>query len=332
MRIAVDLDGVVYDFVDALRNYRVSKGIPYETMPEPQTWDMWGDWGCSKHEFVQSMVEAEAAGLFHQGKAYAGALDAINELKGAGHSIHIITHRLRPQAQTSTIGWLASNNVPYDTLTFTENKCGYPVDVCIEDNIDNAQAIEASGVPCVLLTRPWNEKHDYRHRVSSWNEFVEIVDERHPEWMWEFHKQRSATSKEPVEGRQPYRMDADEVAGGFRTVGEVREVSATGGEKGAKPEQYSMIPVSALAEVARVYENGAQKYSRDNWRKGYRWSLSYDAMQRHINAFWAGEEFNPDSGLHHLGHAVFHCFTLMSFGGDLEQYARYDDRYREVPG
>jgi hypothetical protein len=107
---------------------------------------------------------------------------------------------------------------------------------------------------------------------------------------------------------------------------EIREVSPTGGAKGSKPEQFSMIPVAALAEVARVYGWGAEKYDRDNWRRGYPWHLSFDALMRHVAAFWAGQDFDPESGLHHLAHACFHLFTLMTFGGDLDLYARYDDR------
>jgi hypothetical protein len=109
---------------------------------------------------------------------------------------------------------------------------------------------------------------------------------------------------------------------------EVRETSPTGGEKGSKPEQYSLIPVAALAEVARVYGWGATKYDRDNWVRGYPWHLSYDAMQRHLNAFWAGQDFDTESGFHHLAHAVFHCFALMTYSGDVERYDRYDDRPR----
>jgi hypothetical protein len=89
----------------------------------------------------------------------------------------------------------------------------------------------------------------------------------------------------------------------------------TGGMKGQKPERYSLLPVEALAEVARVYEYGSRKYDDHNWRKGYAWSLSYDALQRHINAFWRGESYDLEGGLHHLAHATFHLFTLMTFDG-----------------
>lgn len=103
----------------------------------------------------------------------------------------------------------------------------------------------------------------------------------------------------------------------------------TGGQKGRKLEEYALIPVEPLAEVARVYGYGAKKYAPNNWRLGYSWSLSYSAMQRHLNAFWRGEEYDSESGLHHLAHVTFHAFSLMYFSGlgsYKPTYAEKDDR------
>lgn len=309
MRIGIDLDGVVFKFVDALRQQFAASGIkPYEDMPDPTAYEIWLDWQMERDAFYAAFIDYETI-ICQQGQAYDGALEGLKLLKDKGHSIHIITSRMRPQAQTATVGWLAANGVHYDTLTFAEDKAGFPVDVFVEDSAENARAIAAAGVPCLLMTRPWNVDHDWHWRVTSWTELTSLfdLDDPIPEWLWQ------ATKALPV-------------------TGEVRTISATGGEKGSKPEQYSMIPVPALAEVARVYEYGSRKYDRDNWRRGYDWHLSYDAMQRHANAFWSGQDFDPESGLHHLAHATFHAFTLYTFGGDLERYAQYDDRHRDVPG
>jgi hypothetical protein len=111
-----------------------------------------------------------------------------------------------------------------------------------------------------------------------------------------------------------------------RTDREVRITDPeTGGQKGQKAEQYSLIPVEAMAQVARVYAHGAEKYSRNNWRLGYDWHLSYDAMQRHLTAFWGGQDLDLDSGLPHLAHAVFHALTLLTYLSDAK-YKSKDDR------
>lgn len=99
----------------------------------------------------------------------------------------------------------------------------------------------------------------------------------------------------------------------------------TGGEKGAKLEAFALIPVEPLEEVARVYGYGATKYSLRNWEKGYDWSLSYSALQRHINEFWKGRDLDAESGLPHLAHAVFHCLAMMEWA---KTHPEKDDRVK----
>ena len=101
--------------------------------------------------------------------------------------------------------------------------------------------------------------------------------------------------------------------------------SNSGGQKGRKPEAYSLIPVEFLAEVARVYNYGATKYSAENWRQGYPWSWSYDALGRHLAAFWSGQEIDPESGRHHLAHAAFHLASLYTYSEN-SRYLEHDDR------
>src|SRR6266850_5329226 len=101
----------------------------------------------------------------------------------------------------------------------------------------------------------------------------------------------------------------------------------TGGAKGQKPERFDLIPMAALEEVARVYGMGAKKYDDYNWLKGYKWSLSFGAMLRHISLWMMGQSTDKESGLHHLAHAAWHCLTLMSF--ELYQLGS-DDRINRV--
>lgn len=88
---------------------------------------------------------------------------------------------------------------------------------------------------------------------------------------------------------------------------------STGGQKGAKPERFSLIPFDALDEILRSYHYGAEKYSPHNWRRGYKWSLSFDALMRHLTAWWEGEDKDPESGHHHLAHAGWHVLALLWF-------------------
>jgi len=110
-------------------------------------------------------------------------------------------------------------------------------------------------------------------------------------------------------------------------VSEVRTTSSTGGEKGVKVERYDLIPVEALATVAELYGKGAEKYAAHNWRQGYEWSKSYAALQRHANAFWRGEDIDPDpqTQLPHMAAVVFHALTLLTF---MQEHPGFDDRFK----
>ena len=95
---------------------------------------------------------------------------------------------------------------------------------------------------------------------------------------------------------------------------EVRTIDPkTGGEKGVKKIQLGAVDPLALMEIGAVAGFGATKYERYNFARGYRWSYSYDALQRHLHQWWNGEDKDKESGLSHLAHAAWHCLALMTF-------------------
>jgi hypothetical protein len=93
----------------------------------------------------------------------------------------------------------------------------------------------------------------------------------------------------------------------------------------APKPRLGLLPVGALCQVAEVLTYGASKYSANNWARGTEWSRYYDALQRHLFAWWAGEAGDPETGASHLAHAG--CCLLF-----LLEYERNgwgcDDRFR----
>jgi hypothetical protein len=104
---------------------------------------------------------------------------------------------------------------------------------------------------------------------------------------------------------------------------EVRSVSSTGGEKGTKLARFDLIPVGPLTELAKHYGRGAQKYEDRNWERGYEWSKSYAAMQRHATAFWGGEDIDPETGTPHIIAAAWHALALCEY---MTTHPEFDDR------
>lgn len=91
----------------------------------------------------------------------------------------------------------------------------------------------------------------------------------------------------------------------------------------------SCVPLGVLGELGLAMMEGALKYGRHNYRlAGVRASVYYDAGRRHMDAYWEGEDIDPDSGLPHLVKAMA-CFTVMRDSQMMGNFV--DDRPPPLP-
>lgn len=97
----------------------------------------------------------------------------------------------------------------------------------------------------------------------------------------------------------------------------------TGASKGMKLERFDLIPPEALKALAGQYGMGASRYGDRNWENGYPWSLAFAALNRHLWAFWSGEDIDPESGRPHMDAVMWHAFALRTF---MENHKDKDDR------
>lgn len=92
------------------------------------------------------------------------------------------------------------------------------------------------------------------------------------------------------------------------------------GAAAADRVKLALIPPAAEIQIARALMDGAAKYGEFNWRGNTVEAMTYvHATRRHMAAWIDGEEVAPDSGVHHLAHAIaslvvlldaFHCGTV----------------------
>ena len=99
---------------------------------------------------------------------------------------------------------------------------------------------------------------------------------------------------------------------------------ATGGAKGRKLARFDLVPPEAMWALAEAFGAGAAKYEDRNWERGYDWSLSYGALQRHLWQFWNGEDVDQETGTPHIVSAMWHCAVLTTYV--LADYGEFDDR------
>lgn len=105
-----------------------------------------------------------------------------------------------------------------------------------------------------------------------------------------------------------------------------------------------LLPPGPLREIAKVYTIGAEKYSdfdkegnliydgADNWRLGMSWKSVIGSVERHINKFKQGEDFDSDfppellkkyGSTYHLANAAWGLMALLEY---YKIHPEYDDR------
>lgn len=95
---------------------------------------------------------------------------------------------------------------------------------------------------------------------------------------------------------------------------------------GEKPKMY-LLPPKALLEVSKVLTFGAAKYDEHNWKKLDNLQNRYSgAALRHIFSHIDGEEYDDETGLDHLAHAI--CCLMFKLEAKLETKAAIDELTR----
>lgn len=182
--VAVDIDGVLYEFVEVLRQWRHrTYGIPLADMPEPGVYNMEVAWGMEPGALIADMVQAVKDGaLFWEGDAHEPGIRGLRELRRAGCRILLVTSRLLPGAEDlcreATQTWLDAiglvKGVDYDDLHVVgSDKTIIDWDLLIDDYEQNVRAGGEVGRHAVLLNRCWNAS--VAMRQAHWDDIPALV-------------------------------------------------------------------------------------------------------------------------------------------------------------
>lgn len=77
---------------------------------------------------------------------------------------------------------------------------------------------------------------------------------------------------------------------------------------------WELLPMDALAEVAKVLQFGATKYGAYNWTRGMSYSRLVGAACRHLlQEWWCGRKVDSETGLSHLAHAACCILFLLAY-------------------
>lgn len=74
-----------------------------------------------------------------------------------------------------------------------------------------------------------------------------------------------------------------------------------------------LIPAEALLALGFLYGEGVKKYRQRGWEEGMAWCRCFASMMRHACKWMMGEEYDPETGAHHMIAVAWNAFALYTY-------------------
>lgn len=87
--------------------------------------------------------------------------------------------------------------------------------------------------------------------------------------------------------------------------------------------EWSLIDFPSIEPLARVLMFGKEKYTTNNWKKGWHRQALLDSLLRHTLALCNGEEVDPEHGISHVGGVLFNAMAI--------EYCRLNNKFLDEP-
>lgn len=171
MKVAFDLDGVVYDLIGPLDRYMIRNG--FELVDE-SSYAMGKRYGIPEKD---GMMRLDSFGLkrpFKTMPLFEQAKKEMESLKGC--ELYIVTHRAwTPHGVEDTLERIITDDLPikHENIIFSRNKGKWAkklgIDLFYEDSLDNAiDILENSTSEVKLIDAPYNQTDDARIKRIKW--------------------------------------------------------------------------------------------------------------------------------------------------------------------
>ena len=175
MKIALDLDDVIRDYVPAVigvYNHRFNTEVQFDDI---KTWDiinympkMGSLYGfMTQHPWIYDTV-----------KPICGVKELMQQWRNEGHTIHILTRQFKG-FEYKACDWICKNELEYDTIIFAKDKSVFKADIFVDDNLTNFNMyrIENQSSKSFLMSKPWNQHVDIENRIYTLSEILRYTNE-----------------------------------------------------------------------------------------------------------------------------------------------------------
>lgn len=179
MRVGVDIDGVIRDFVGSVlkvykRVYPEHRILPVNSYGlQPFFPDYQGK--------ISNFYSVDYAGeIYGKARVLPGSCEMLRQLQMMGHTVVLVTAQPNDGVTDITREWVRFNMIPHDELVFATDKSKVDVAILLDDGMHNLKACEGSRVRPVAWDKSWNKGWVGR-RVSNYTDFIKDVLKRDSE-------------------------------------------------------------------------------------------------------------------------------------------------------
>lgn len=177
MRVGIDIDDVIFAWHAKAHAACVKAGVT--NGKDAVSWEMHKDYGITLQEWLDVLEAATKDGSLYHGAPMLGTVTALQRLKDEGHSVHLVTARgffsWGTLIRSLTVQWLADNEIPHDSLTFTKDKSLLRIDVLADDALHNVTAATEAGIATCHIGAKHNVGSEHWWQARNIVEFVDDI-------------------------------------------------------------------------------------------------------------------------------------------------------------
>ena len=190
MKIGIDLDEVIVDFMDALLKFYYEKTGRLHKKEEFLENKWWPVWGITREEAIKITDEFHETHILAEVKPIKNAVKHIQELLTKEDELFVITarpSRFQKKAEEWINHHLETNKIKvFPAGDFYKGQAANKAEICneqgikimLEDSGDTALECADSGIKVLLFDQPWNKDihHENIVRVNGWEEAGEEIN------------------------------------------------------------------------------------------------------------------------------------------------------------
>lgn len=193
IKVGFDYDEPIFPWYDYAHKVSVREGLADPNGDPPTDWDPTTTYGCTPQEWFDILDAEVRKGVdgMYAWPIKPGVSHRLQAMYATGrYEIHFITARGQFGSYGSDIkrltkSQLVRENIPYDTLTFTESKGDtireLGLDYFLDDRAKYFEEAEEAGAEAYLLDERWNQDFQVPpgRRIHSTIEYIDRIMQRH---------------------------------------------------------------------------------------------------------------------------------------------------------